>query len=610
MTRWRNRSAGTVAWAATLAVALGATAPAGASCAADAQHLCLQGDRFRVGVDWRTSDANGAATAVPLTDEAGLFWFFAPGNIEMLVKVLDGCAFNQRYWVFAAATTNVETTLIVTDTVASTSRTYRNPLGVAALPIQDTAAFATCSAAGAAATRFALGGFKIDPEASVSQPTLAAAKTLGADLVRATPNLGWVGAQPALGGPYVWQSDPAGNAPDAVVRLAEDSGLDTLRILNSGRPEDPGKPPSAKDPSSNFLLSPDLRDGYQAFVRATVERYDGDGKGDMPGLTRPLELWSYTPEAGTYFEPQGDAAGFLQMFNLTADAVHQADPAARIVLPLNTQGTYIAAFAGGYLARTTITVKGRTYTRGQAQSELAANIQFTTGLVTGADADLFDLHFYGDAESIPGRVAWLRDTLSHAGRPVRPVISMEGGEPFSGLGESFPTGPATCGGGPVSENPNRLSFQSGALLRHVALAALAGAEIVTFNLGPEYGDFGSGFGDLDLWNACRQPRPAFWTYAAARDMLAGFSAASDDGTIAGVRLVRFAFAAPRSPVWVAWDPTGASGVRNLAAVLGTGNVLVTHAVTAAGQVSPVVTNESSLAVAVGSLPVLLQTASP
>jgi hypothetical protein len=37
-------------------------------------------------------------------------------NLEMLIKVLDACAFNNRYWVFFSAGTNVEFTLTVTDT--------------------------------------------------------------------------------------------------------------------------------------------------------------------------------------------------------------------------------------------------------------------------------------------------------------------------------------------------------------------------------------------------------------------------------------------------------------------------------------------------------------
>jgi hypothetical protein len=47
--------------------------------------------------------------------DSGLFYFFNENNWEMLVKVVDGCAFNNHYWVFAAATTNIEYVLTVTD---------------------------------------------------------------------------------------------------------------------------------------------------------------------------------------------------------------------------------------------------------------------------------------------------------------------------------------------------------------------------------------------------------------------------------------------------------------------------------------------------------------
>jgi hypothetical protein len=46
--------------------------------------------------------------------------------------------------VFFAATTNVELHLTVTDTQTGKIKTYFNPLGTAAPPIQDTSAFATC----------------------------------------------------------------------------------------------------------------------------------------------------------------------------------------------------------------------------------------------------------------------------------------------------------------------------------------------------------------------------------------------------------------------------------------------------------------------------------
>jgi plastocyanin len=117
------------------------------ACTADANTLCLgAGGRFKVTVSFASSTQSGNGTTVPLTanPSSGLFYFFAPSNIEMLVKVLDGCALNNAYWVFFAATTNVQFTLTVVDTMNGTMKVYSNPLNQAALPVQDTSAFATC----------------------------------------------------------------------------------------------------------------------------------------------------------------------------------------------------------------------------------------------------------------------------------------------------------------------------------------------------------------------------------------------------------------------------------------------------------------------------------
>ena len=79
-----------------------------------------------------------------LTDDSGYFWFFTSGNVEMLVKALNACTFNNHFWLFAGGLTNVEVTITVTDTVAGVVKTYTNPINTAFQPIQDTSAFATC----------------------------------------------------------------------------------------------------------------------------------------------------------------------------------------------------------------------------------------------------------------------------------------------------------------------------------------------------------------------------------------------------------------------------------------------------------------------------------
>ena len=108
--------------------------------------LCLHGDRFKVQVDWATTQGtSGEGQVVPFqTADSGLFTFFHPANWEVVAKVLDACVLNDRFWFFAGGLTNVQTVISVTDTEFGVVRTYTNPQGTAFQPIQDTDAFATC----------------------------------------------------------------------------------------------------------------------------------------------------------------------------------------------------------------------------------------------------------------------------------------------------------------------------------------------------------------------------------------------------------------------------------------------------------------------------------
>ncbi|MCP4657029.1 MAG: trypsin-like peptidase domain-containing protein [bacterium] len=115
------------------------------NCTASGTALCLNNGRFRVEGTWRDfSGDTGTFHAVPFTSDSGLFWFFTASNIEFLVKVLNGCGVDQHYWVLAAATTNVEYSLKVTDTAHGREKRYFNPLGNAAAAIIDTSTFNTC----------------------------------------------------------------------------------------------------------------------------------------------------------------------------------------------------------------------------------------------------------------------------------------------------------------------------------------------------------------------------------------------------------------------------------------------------------------------------------
>jgi len=74
---------------------------------------------------------------------------------------------------------------------------------------------------------------------------------------------------------------------------------------------------------------------YQNFVTKLVERYDGDGVDDMPGLTVPIKHWEVLNEPEFQEEPlvffQGSSADYFEILKATYEAVKKADPEALVV---------------------------------------------------------------------------------------------------------------------------------------------------------------------------------------------------------------------------------------------------------------------------------------
>lgn len=116
------------------------------SCTPTATTHCLNDGRYRVEVTYTDFSGNSGSgkTVAGATQDSGLFWFFERSNWELMVKVLDGCAVNDRIWVFGAATTDVAYEITVTDTVTGAVRTYTNELGEASPAITDADAFPAC----------------------------------------------------------------------------------------------------------------------------------------------------------------------------------------------------------------------------------------------------------------------------------------------------------------------------------------------------------------------------------------------------------------------------------------------------------------------------------
>jgi len=108
------------------------TSGPGGPCVADGSTLCLLGGRFSVRAAWRNprppfGHGAGMARAAPGSERTGVFSFFNPDNVELVVKMLDGRAANGAFWSFYGALSDVEYWVSVRDTeTAGAVRTYHN----------------------------------------------------------------------------------------------------------------------------------------------------------------------------------------------------------------------------------------------------------------------------------------------------------------------------------------------------------------------------------------------------------------------------------------------------------------------------------------------------
>ena len=83
---------------------------------------------------------------------------------------------------------------------------------------------------------------------------------------------------------------------------------------------------------TKYLSKPCSMDDYKNFLVKLVDRYDGDGSNDMPGLTKPIKHWDVMnePEFKMFFK--GSKEDFIEIFNFSSKAIKEKQPDAVIVM--------------------------------------------------------------------------------------------------------------------------------------------------------------------------------------------------------------------------------------------------------------------------------------
>lgn len=145
---------------------------------------------------------------------------------------------------------------------------------------------------------------------------------------------------------------------------------------------------------------------YKDFLKALVERYDGDddfGK-DAPGkelknliIKKPIKYWQIENEPGSCDINQGSsfwngtAKELAELFMIATDSIKQADPQAKLVL-------------SGFTAKTFIQCDG-----------VYPDLILKTLRDKGYDFDIFDIHNYRDVDTITKQVSGVKKLLRKYG---------------------------------------------------------------------------------------------------------------------------------------------------------------------------------------------------
>ena len=175
-------------------------------------------------------------------------------------------------------------------------------------------------------------------------------KELGIRWARLHPDIfgsfGWSGIDPDYDGKNLDFSKQ-----DALVLLAQENDIMLVASI--------GPLPINTEWLSAETYIPEDKNAYSSYVRQLVERYDGDGKDDMPGLKYPIKYWQLGNEPDLHNKIRmsrgnanfSSADEYFEVLKLTYPAIKDADKESKVMINLVGGGQSIGDISTDYLQR-------------------------------------------------------------------------------------------------------------------------------------------------------------------------------------------------------------------------------------------------------------------
>ena len=151
----------------------------------------------------------------------------------------------------------------------------------------------------------------------------------------------WVRPHP---GPFIWngiereQGVFSWEEADKYVVYAQEHNQKTLATIwpHANWEQKSCKRKKARSPFggkfTKYLSKPCSMENYKIFLTKLVDRYDGDGKNDMPGLTMPIKHWQIMNELEFKMFFKGKEDEFVEIFNFSSELIRSKQKDLVIVM--------------------------------------------------------------------------------------------------------------------------------------------------------------------------------------------------------------------------------------------------------------------------------------